>query len=183
MSMKYEELDQKTRGYMSLEFESEENSGMPFRSQALSPIGLKAFPKFMLQAIQEGNEETLFKALILPDYWIPYEEYVRNGEGKIRNRNIQQATQRLALTEFSTWYVRGLAKRLLVEGIEKCQVYRGEIPKWEPGECSIHEGMIVSVQIVYDGHRAKYWPKPGNPTAFSIPFGPGCHHVIRRINN
>ncbi len=44
-----------------------------------------------------------------------------------------------------------------------------------------HEGLIVSVREVYDGHRARYWPEPGNADAFSIPFGPGCHHVIRRV--
>jgi hypothetical protein len=33
---------------------------------------------------------------------------------------------------------------------------------------------------VYDGHRARYWPTE-NPTAVSVPFGPNCHHTIRRI--
>jgi hypothetical protein len=39
----------------------------------------------------------------------------------------------------------------------------------------------VTVREIHDGHRARYWPAPGNPGAFSIPFAPGCHHTIRRI--
>ena len=181
MTMKYEELDQRTREYMLSEFNSEENGGAPYRSKALSPKGLEFFPELMRQAIREGNEETLFLALNNSDYWDPIERYVRDGVSRTRRRNIPQAAQRLALTEFSTWYVRGLAKRLLDEGVNKCQIYRGEFPKWEPGECSVHEGLIVPIQEVYRSHRARYWPEPGNPNALSIPFGPGCHHVIRRF--
>lgn len=181
MAMNYEELDQRTRDHMLAEFDVEEESATPFRSKALSATGLAVFPELMRQAIQAGNEETLFQALNDPEYWHPTEEYVRGGVPRSRRRNIRQAAERLALTEFSTCYVRGLAKRLLDEGVEKCQVYRGGQPKWEPGECAEHEGLIASVQEVCNGHRARYWPEPGNPDALSIPFGPGCHHVIRRV--
>lgn len=181
MTMNYEELDEVTRGYMVTEFEAEEQSENPYRSKALSASGLEVFPGFVRQAIQTGNEQTLVQAINNPTYWKPTEEYVRAGVPRTRRRNIAQASQRLGLTEFSTWYVRGLAKRLIDEGVDKCQVYRGEEPKWEPGECAEHEGLVVSPQEVYEGHRARYWPEPGNPGTFSIPFGPGCHHVIRRV--
>ena len=182
MSMNYEELDEITRKHMLAEFEAEQRSANPFRSKALSPAGLDAFPRFMGAAIQTANEESLFESLNDAEYWEPKEQYKRSGVARERQRNIRQAAERLALTEFSTWYVRGLATRLLAEGVTNCQVYRGAQPKWEPGECAEHEGVIVAVRAVYDGHRARYWPEPGSPDAFSIPFGPGCHHVIRRAS-
>jgi hypothetical protein len=43
-----------------------------------------------------------------------------------------------------------------------------------------HEGRIVDVKTIYDNHRARYWPEPGDREAFSIPVGPGCHHMIKR---
>lgn len=92
---------------------------------------------------------------------------------------MRQASVRLATNEFNTWYVRGLSGLLLDEGMVQCEVYRAGHPKWEPSECSKHEGEIVAVQDVYAGHRRRYWPVP-DPTAFSIPFQPGCHHSIRR---
>jgi hypothetical protein len=111
-------------------------------------------------------------------------EIYTDAKGVTRERrvNVAQATGRLCLSEFNTWYVRGLATRLLEEGVTHCQAYRAAIPKWEPGECSTHEGQIYTVQEIYDGHRRRYWPEPGDTTATSIPFGPGCHHTIRRIS-
>jgi hypothetical protein len=179
--MVYEELNNTCRESMLLEFESEESGPSPYRGRGLSDRGRSAFCQLMRQAIKDGNESTLAATLNVVSYWNPEEEYVRKDLVRTRRVNVPQATQRLALTEFSTWYVRGLTKRLLDEGVKECQVYRGEQPKWEPGACADHEGVIVSVQSVYDGHRAKYWPEPGQPDVFSIPFGPGCHHIIRRI--
>jgi hypothetical protein len=181
MSMNYEELDERTRGYMLSEFESEQASGSPFQSKALSEAGLRVFPDLMREAIRSGNETSLGAALNRADFWDPDEEYTRDGITRTRRRNVPQSATRLALTEFSTWYVRGLTKRLLDEGVDRCQVYRGDQPKWEPGECADHEGRVVLVQEIYANHRARYWPAPGDDAAFSIPFGPGCHHVIRRV--
>jgi hypothetical protein len=58
-------------------------------------------------------------------------------------------------------------------------VYRASEPKWAVASCSQHEGHIVPVRKVYDGHRSRYWPTE-DLNAFSIPFQPGCHHSIRR---
>jgi len=184
MNMKYEELDQTTRQYMLREFEAEETSGKPYRSKALSADGLRAFPGLMRQAIQSGNEQTLYQALNVPEYWEPDEPYVRGGAQRTRRRNIEQSARRLALSEFGTWYVRGMARRLLDEGEEECQVYLAETPDTDgkPGECSLHEGMVLPVREVYKGHRRRYWPEPGNRAALSVPSSPGCHHLIRRVD-
>ncbi len=181
MAMNYEELDARTRQYMLTEFEQEEASGTPYRSKALSANGIAAFPDLMREALKSGNEVALCQALDNVAYWTPYEEYTRDGVTRSRRRNVQQSAERLSLTEFSTWYVRGLAKRLFDEGELKCEVYRGAQPKWQPAECASHEGLIVSVEEIYANHRARYWPEPGNLNAFAVPFGPGCHHLIRRL--
>jgi hypothetical protein len=182
MAMRFEELDDITRRYMLSEFEDEQSSGNPYRSKALSQKGLEVFPDLVREAMKSGDEQTLTRAISDRNYWKPTETYERNGIIRSRNVNIRQASERLGLTEFNTWYVRGLAKRLMVEGVSKCQVYRGAIPKWEPAECSVHEGKIYEVKEIYDGHRVRYWPEPGKPQLMSIPYGPGCHHTIRRVN-
>ena len=134
----------------------------------------------MRDAIKFGNEESLAQRLKRPDFWNPTEAVLRNGVMGEKRVNANQAAERLALTEFNTWYVRGFAKRLMEEGVTRCQAYRGTTPKWEPGDCSAHEGQVFTVQEIYSGHRARYWPR-GNPDAVSIPFGPGCHQTIRRV--
>lgn len=181
MSMHYEDLDARTRELMLLEFEAEERSGPSYRCNRLSESGRTTFPELMRNAICEGTERSLTESLLRHNYWRGEEEYERNGVVRVRKLNLRQVAEQVGLCEFSTWYVRGLARRLMDEGILDCQVYRGTFPKWEPGECAVHENQIVPVRLVYEGHRARYWPKPGRPEAFSIPFTPGCHHVIRRV--
>ena len=86
---------------------------------------------------------------------------------------------RSILSAFST---RSAFNRVAQELSEKnLSGYRAAPPKWDIAACSEYEGQIRPVQEVYDGHRARYWPPPGDLEADSIPFQPGCHHTIKRI--
>jgi len=176
----FEELDS-TRKYMLEEFNIEQESGNPYFSSLLTPIGLDVFPKAMREAIQHGNEETLTNVISNTTYWYSDEKRTRAGKPYRARITPYKAAQRLAQSEYNTWYVRGLAKKLLEEGEQFCQVYRAA-PAWQPREeCLSHEGRVYHVRDIYEGHRARYWPPPGNPGALSIPVGPYCHHTIRRV--
>lgn len=178
---RFEELDSITRDWMLVEFQSEERSGNPYRSSRFSPLGSKTFPMEMEKAIKGGNEISLAYALSQHAYWQPSETFTRDGSTHKKRINPIKAAEFLAYTEFNTWYVRGFARRLIEEKEEICQVYRAA-PAWQPrGECVNHEGKIYRVQEIYIGHRARYWPPPGNPSALSIPVGTNCHHSIRRV--
>jgi len=179
MTLVLEELDNETRIHMLREFEAELASGNPYRSPVLSERGRAAWPGMFKGAIEQGNDETLRIALTADmSYLNSHEEYSKG----VRKVNFAQASERLAIGEFNTFYVRGLSSKLLEEGVSEVEVYRAATPRWEPGECVTHEGRTVAVQDVYDGHRATYWPVP-DAGAFAIPFRPGCHHSIRRILN
>jgi hypothetical protein len=182
--MIFTELDMTTRGWMLRRFEAEESGGNPYRSEVLSQFGLAQWPDIMRQAITDPDrsEVTLAVALNRPDYWRATETYVRNGTVRQRSVNPAQASVRLAITEFNTWYVAGLAARLQGEHVTRCRVYRAGIPKWQPAECSVHEGQTYAVAEIVAGHRIGYWPPPGVPGRFSIPAGPGCHHTIERVS-
>lgn len=179
--MDFEELTPDTRDQMWREFLLEEASGAAYRGANLSPAGRKDWPGLIEVAIKETDERWLQRAVALPAYWMSDETYERNGKELSRAINLSQASERLAVSEFNTWYVRGLAGRLLGEGVESCEVYRAGDPKWTPADCAQHEGLVVAVEAVYDGHRARYWPA-ADRTAFSVPFQPGCHHSIRRVS-
>src|SRR5579859_764775 len=131
-------------------------------------------------ALALGSDDSLIASLTPIHLWNLEERWVLKGVARSRRINVPQKASGLGLTEFNTWYVRGLTRRLLEEGVTLCQVYRGANPKWESAECSDHEGQIYAVDLVYRGHRLSYWPEPGDPTAVSIPFGTGCHHTVRR---
>ena len=176
----FEELTEETRAAMLQEFETEECGGSPYRSPRLSEEGLAVFPEAMRNAITAGNEESLEDELLEPDYWRESETYRRAGVLKERRINFGAAARSLANSEFSTWYVRGLTRRLIDEGLDTCQVYRAEEAGEPYRDCPLEEGALLGVQEVYDGHRAHYWPTPGNPDALSVPAHPNCHLTIRR---
>jgi hypothetical protein len=181
--MVFTELDSTTRGWMLRRFEAEEATGNPYRSPVLTPLGLAHWSKIMRHAITDsnGNEITLAAALNRPEYWHATEAYVREGVARQRRVNFTQAAERLAISEFNTWYVAGLAARLEKEGVTHCRVYRAAVTRWQAAQCSIHEGQIYPVAEIIAGHRIGYWPSPGVPGRLSIPAGPGCHHTIERV--
>lgn len=163
--LEFEELDDETRKWMLDEFEKEENSD-PYRSSRLNSVGQEKFEEIMRNAIRFGDISSLATALSDPTFW--------------KNNIPRNATKLLAHTEFTTWYTRGFAKRLMEEGIDLCEIYRAEMAVTPRCECTRREGQTVKVKDIYDGHRAKYRPI-SNPGAFSIPSGPLCHHTIRRL--
>jgi len=182
--MNFEELDEKTREYMLKEFQAEESSGKPYRSKRLISKGLEVFPKLMDKAIKEGNEVTLAKDLNDPSYWKPSEEsHSSKGTSFPRSIDPLVASETLALSEFSTWYTRGLSKKLLDEGVEYCEVYRADMAEEPRCECTKWEGLKIDVQKAYDGHRKRYHHMEIDRKAFSIPSGTNCHHSIRRVKD
>lgn len=179
MAMNFEELDAVTRRFMRAEFDAEE-AVRPYRSPRLSAAAAAAFADVMRTAIDLWDEVHVQDRFVLAHHWHPTETYQLKGSTHTRAINPIAAAELLGLGEFNTWYVRGLAARLLDEGETVCEVYRASEPKFTHASCSSHEGRTYRVQEVYDGHRRGYWP-PGHAAGFSIPAGPGCHHTIRRI--
>ncbi|MBW3664583.1 MAG: hypothetical protein KY469_15895 [Actinobacteria bacterium] len=183
MGMRFEELDDRTRECMIAEFDTEQATALPFVGADLSPTGRASFAELVRVALESEDDDTLTAAFDHAELWQTHQAFRRkSGSMGERAVNVSQRARLLGLNEFNTWYVRGLSARLLDEGSERCQIYRAAEPLWEPArECVALEGKVVSVRSVYDGHRAKYWPAPGDPTAFSLPNVPNCHHTIRRV--
>jgi hypothetical protein len=175
--MRYDDLDQETRKWMLLEFREEQAAG-PYLSPSLSAEGRRRFPGLMEEAIVQGTEETLAASLEPGELWAEYEPVPGGG---VRRTDRKRAARELARTEFNTWYVRGLSRRLMEQGEDLVQVYRADDAAVEEGdECAAYENRVFEVRFVYNGHRAKYWPR-SNPAAFSVPSGPRCRHSVRRI--
>jgi len=178
--MYFEELDKETRKWMVKEFENEWTQQSHFKSKQLNEKGLEEFPKIIKNALCNGTIESLTKDLTNSSFWKP--SYIRRGKKGPINVSINPATEakKLAHSEFTTWYTRGFARRLKEEGITECEIYRADKANIPKCECTALEGTKQYVDKIYNGHRAKYFPKD-NPSAFSIPSVSYCHHTIRRI--
>lgn len=181
--MHFTELDGATREWMLRRFEDEEAGGRPYRSPRLTPLGLSRWPDLVREAITDeaGTERTLADTLDRPEYWHPTEPYrLPDGGTGVRRVNRAQAATCLALSEFNTWYVAGLAARLRSEGETHCRIHLADTSKGT-GPCPIHEGDVRSLTQVIAAHRITYWPPPGRKDAFAVPATPNCHHTIARL--
>lgn len=178
--MNFEELDDATRKWMLVEFENEENSKSPYRSPRLNNIGKEKFKDIMKKAINSGNILSLTHDLSNFTLWKQSELATRGNTTYEKRIDPKNSAKLLAHTEFTTWYTKGLARKMMEEKIDYCEIYRAEVAKTPRCECTKFEEQSVKVKDVYDGHRAKYHPTI-NSNAFSIPSGPFCHHTIRRL--
>ncbi len=174
--MRYDDLDEETRRWMLVELREEETRG-PYRSPSLSAMGRGRFLEIMERAISTGSENSLATNLEPGELWSEYEPSPLGG---VRKTEPLRAAHALAHQEFNTWYVRGLCRRLMEEGEKRVQVYLAGDAEVPGDECGAYENMVLEVRFLYNGHRAKYWPKT-NPKAFSVPCSPQCQHSIRRL--
>lgn len=179
--MIFEELNTRTRSYMLEEFRAEQLNLATYRPKVLTPKGEAPFVGIMEEHLTAGNEATLTVALSPSRYWVETgTRHTRRGPVSYFLPAVERARV-FGLTEFNTWYVRGLCRSLMEEGITECEVYRAETSYEPRGECLQMEGLVLNVADVYQGHRARYYPEDTkDPHALSIPVGPNCHHSVRR---
>ena len=138
----FEELNEQTRAAMLREYEAEQDSADPYRSSELSHRGQEAFVDLMREAIEHHDEEWIIEQIDQPGYWIKDQSRFR--------------AERLARTEYNTWYVRGLCRKLMDEGETCVEVYRAAPARQPRRECRQHEGKQYKAIDIYRGHRAGY---------------------------
>ena len=134
----------------------------------------------MRKAIESGTIETLANDLSNSSYWKSSRTYLRKGKPVTVHIDPATSSKRLAHSEFTTLYTRGFARKLMDEGQTECEIYRADKAHQPKCECTSLEDTKQPLEKIYNGHRAKYYPKK-DLTAFSIPSVPHCHHTIRRI--
>lgn len=178
--MNFEELDSSTRSIMLSEFNTEWSQPSHYIPDGFNSVGLEAYPNIMRKAIQSGTIESLASDLSVPKYWNPTRTYLRKGTPVIQQINPDSESKRLAHSEFTTIYTKAIAEKLMGEGETDCQVYRADKANQPKCECTKLEDTTILVGKIYEGIRKKYFPKK-DPTAFSIPSAPFCHHTIRRV--
>jgi len=149
----------------------------PF-GRTLSDAGWAVYLEVMPVALLEHDDAWLWRCLLDQQLWIERVHYERLGQSASARVNIPASAATLAVGEFNTAYVRGLAAVLLDHGVETCTVHRAGGAVEPRSECALLEGQAVRVQTIIDGHRASYFPPPGRD-GVPAPVGPGCHHSIR----
>lgn len=153
----------------------------PYGKQ-LTSAGWAAFEQVMPEALASKDDDWLASEMKPAAYWLDRSPRKTKSGVTMINYNKRDALERLCFDEFNIAYIRGLALALLARKETTCLVYRAN-PAYKPrAECASWEGQTFPLANVVAGHRARYFPPPGEQTAFSVPTGPHCHHSIRAVS-
>jgi hypothetical protein len=152
--------------------------------KALTEEGWEAFGEAMPAALSTHDDDWLYRRLDAARFWqtrLP--RRARGGAGWTTYAvNRPEHLRRLCFGEFNIAYIRGLAYALLDRGETNALIYRAGEASEPRGVCSSWEGTTVPLEQVIAGHRANYWPPPGEPSVWSLPTGVNCHHGIKAVD-
>ena len=127
MGLKFENLDRKTRGYMLEEIELDAQKDALYLSPWLTQKGQGDWADLLRDAATSGSDVTLGRSL-RENRLINAMAMRRKpgGHGYATYRVPYTAHETMAEGEFNRFYVRGLCRRALTEGIERLEVYRAK---------------------------------------------------------
>ncbi|MDQ2851068.1 MAG: hypothetical protein M3Y49_10105 [Actinomycetota bacterium] len=145
----------------------------------LTDEGWAAYEVAMPKGLGAHDDEWLLAEMSAAEYWMAKSPRQTKNVVTMVNYNKQNALERLVYSEFNIAYIHGLAETLLARGETECVVYRAGFADEPRSECAQWEGQTFLLNDVLAGHRARYFPPPGNPHAWSVPSVANCHHSIR----
>ena len=116
----FENLDQKTRQYMLLEAQEAIRTSQLNYSKRFTKQGIERYPQLLLEAIQNGNEQTLAAALKQQECFNSHEK-----QGAVTLKVPDNAQLIFAEGEFNNFYMRGVCHRAFGEGL-MVEIYRAK---------------------------------------------------------
>jgi hypothetical protein len=157
-------LDACTRAYMLAELETDLASGTLYRSPQLSEQGQLHYDHLLRDAVVSGTDVSFAQALVRevavrpPGRW-------QHAREIGPDEALAAATALLAEREFHRFYIRGLCRRALEEGVHALEIYRARPA--EPGRASSDAmvGIRVTASSLLEDLRGEFqsWPPHGLP--------------------
>lgn len=175
MALYYANLDKRTRQLMLEEVDYDIAQNQLHISPFLSGQGQRDYVNLLKEAIQSGTDETLAEKLrehrritrTLP------RRQPRGGYTVAAAPT--NAADILAESEFNRFYIRGLARRAIEEGIPELVIYRAKpVQSPRPESDALIESTLTP-QAILDDLRAH----PDEPPALGVPSGPNSGLSVR----
>lgn len=175
MGLRYENLDAETRAFMLEEIEMDVASERVYLSARLNQRAQGNWPDDLRDAARSGSDDTLACRLRATTS-LNRTELRRNPRGGVSPAQVpNNAAEVLAESEFNRYYVRGLCRRAIANGIPRLEVYRAKaVTQPRPGSERLI-GLRVDPQTVLIDVRAS----AGVETALGVPPGPGSGITVR----
>lgn len=171
MALRLENLDARTRRYMLEEVDRDVAAGTLYIGRLLNDSGKRDYPGLLKTAIESGNDATLAEALRIGGRFRPAERRRDGSEPTTRSN----AAEMLAEGEFNRFYIRGVCRRAIDDGISEIEVYRARYSENPRDESAHLVGKRYVPADVLDDLRAN----PGRAPKLGVPPGPNSGLSVR----
>ena len=176
MALYLENLDDRTRQLMLEELEYDIAHNQLHISPFLSGQGQRDYAELLREALQSGTDESLAENLRAHRRIIRTQPRRQPKGGYSIAATPENAAQVLAESEFNRYYIRGLARRAIEDGIEELVIYRAKPAKNPRPESESRVETSISPQELLDDLRAH----PGDePPTLGVPSGPNSGLSVR----
>ncbi len=167
MALHLQNLDEVTRRFMLEELAEDVQNGRLYLSPRLTLEGHRQYEALLRAAFTRHDENWLAQQFRLGDLMAAMEPRTRNGKTTMARVPIT-APDTLAEGEFNRYYIRGLCRRAIEEGIGSVVVYRAKAVEHPRSESETKIGAQMNPEALLQDVRTH----PGVDTALGLPAGP-----------
>lgn len=176
MTLYLENLDDRTRILMLEEMEYDIAHNQLYISPYLSGQGQRDYPELLRTAITSGTDERLAQDLrAMRRIERSYQKHRPGGSGYTIATVPDNAAEVVAESQFNRYYIRGLARRALADGIRELVVYRAKPAARPRPESEALVETAVDAAALLEDLRAH----PGERPEMGIPGGAGSGISVR----
>lgn len=184
MTLDLVDLDSCTRRFMLAEVAADLAAGALYLSPQLTEAGRAHYADLLRAAIAGGSEASLADALVAHAAVKPPDRWQRSAErsSEAGTTEALRAAALLAEREFHRFYIRGLCRRALAEGVLALEIYRARPPDTRRSHPDAMIGVkVMAASLLEDLSRGfQMSPPTGLPQcrdpglSVRLPGGPGA---------
>jgi hypothetical protein len=168
MSLVLTNLDEKTRRFMIEEVEHDIANDQLYISPRLNPQGRAVYLNLLKEAIESQSDGWLAEQLRFGGMMNPMEQRRKPKGDYTMVRVPVTAPDTLAEGEYNRFYIRGLCRRAIEEGIASLEIYRAKAVMQPRSDSQAKIGTKINVEILLNDLRVNI----GIDTALGLPPGP-----------
>ncbi len=161
-------LDQRTRELMLSEIDMDVAAGTLYIGSYLSPTGQADYEALLREAVSSGDDSTLAADLRVAGRMAATTQRRKPKGGYTTAKVPVTAPAMLAEGEFNRFYLRGLSRRAIEDGIDALTVYRAKAVERPRADSEAKLGTSIAPAALLADLRAS----PGVDTALGLPAGP-----------